>query len=97
MIPTTFLYLHPPPLLHIITPLLAPTIPYLLLQILDRNLHTQFIPQFIRSFLIPIISLIPHPFLPTPHLPTIIIPPLIPIVPPLLITNPIQDLFPPHI
>ncbi|MBF0843317.1 threonine/serine exporter family protein, partial [Streptococcus danieliae] len=80
-------------LVDIITAVLAGTIGYLVVEILDRKLHAQFIPEFIGSLVIGIISVIGHAFVPSGDLATIIIAAVMPIVPGVLITNAIQDLF----
>ena len=49
-------------LVDIITAVLAGTIGYLVVEILDRKLHAQFIPEFIGSLVIGIISVIGHAF-----------------------------------
>ena len=83
-------------LVDIITAVLAGTIGYLVVEILDRKLHAQFIPEFIGSLVIGIISVIGHAFVPSGDLATIIIAAVMPIVPGVLITNAIQDLFGGH-
>ena len=50
IIATSFLYLQGGRLVDIITAVLAGTIGYLVVEILDRKLHAQFIPEFIGSF-----------------------------------------------
>lgn len=91
-----FLYLQGGRLVDIITAVLAGTIGYLVVEILDRKLHAQFIPEFIGSLVIGIISVIGHAFVPSGDLATIIIAAVMPIVPGVLITNAIQDLFGGH-
>ena len=95
IIATSFLYLQGGRLVDIITAVLAGTIGYLVVEILDRKLHAQFIPEFIGSLVIGIISVIGHAFVPSGDLATIIIA-VMPIVPGVLITNAIQDLFGGH-
>ena len=46
---------------------------YLVVEILDRRLHAQFIPEFLGSLVIGIISVLGHYLLPTGDLATIII------------------------
>ncbi|PZQ00824.1 MAG: hypothetical protein DI572_04310 [Staphylococcus epidermidis] len=96
IIATSFLYLQGGRLVDIITAVLAGTIGYLVVEILDRKLHAQFIPEFIGSLVIGIISVIGHAFVPSGDLATIIIAAVMPIVPGVLITNAIQDLFGGH-
>ena len=79
-----------------ITALLAGGLGYLVVEILDRRLHAQFIPEFLGSLVIGIISVLGHYLLPTGDLATIIIASVMPIVPGVLITNAIQDLFGGH-
>ena len=62
IIATSFLYLQGGRLVDIITAVLAGTIGYLVVEILDRKLHAQFIPEFIGSLVIGIISVIGHAF-----------------------------------
>ena len=96
IIATSFLYLQGGRLVDIITAVLAGTIGYLVVEILDRKLHAQVIPEFIGSLVIGIISVIGHAFVPSGDLATIIIAAVMPIVPGVLITNAIQDLFGGH-
>ena len=53
---------------------------YLVVEILDRRLHAQFIPEFLGSLVIGIISVLGHYLLPTGDLATIIIASVMPIV-----------------
>ena len=76
--------------------MLAGGLGYLVVEILDRRLHAQFIPEFLGSLVIGIISVLGHYLLPTGDLATIIIASVMPIVPGVLITNAIQDLFGGH-
>ena len=67
---------------------------YLVVEILDRRLHAQFIPEFVGSLVIGIIAVFGHWL--SGDLATIIIAAVMPIVPGVLITNAIQDLFGGH-
>lgn len=96
IIAISFLYLQDGKLVDVITALLAGGLGYLVVEILDRRLHTQFIPEFLGSLVIGIISVLGHYLLPTGDLATIIIASVMPIVPGVLITNAIQDLFGGH-
>ncbi|MCC8989666.1 MAG: threonine/serine exporter ThrE family protein [Staphylococcus sp.] len=96
MIAISFLYLQGGSLIDILTALLAGSIGYLVVEILDRKLHAQFIPEFIGSVVIAIIAVAGHTLIPQGDLATIIIASVMPIVPGVLITNAIQDLFGGH-
>ena len=96
IIAISFLYLQDGKLVDVITALLAGGLGYLVVEILDRRLHAQFIPEFLGSLVIGIISVLGHYLLPTGDLATIIIASVMPIVPGVLITNAIQDLFGGH-
>ncbi|MCJ1662802.1 threonine/serine exporter ThrE family protein [Staphylococcus sp. NRL 18/288] len=96
IIAISFLYLQGGQLIDVFTALLAGGLGYLVVEILDRKLHAQFIPEFIGSLVIGIISVLGHSIVPTGNLATIIIASVMPIVPGVLITNAIQDLFGGH-
>ncbi|HAR5031446.1 TPA: threonine/serine exporter family protein [Staphylococcus aureus] len=90
MIAMSFLYLQGGRLIDVLTAILAGSLGYLVTEILDRKLHAQFIPEFIGSLVIG------HTLIPTGDLASIIIAAVMPIVPGVLITNAIQDLFGGH-
>ena len=92
----SFLYLQGGRLIDVITAILAGSFGYLVVEILDRKLHAQFIPEFLGSLVIGIIAVIGHSLVPSGNLATIIIAAVMPIVPGVLITNAIQDLFGGH-
>ena len=96
IIAVSFLYLQGGRLIDIATALLAGSIGYLVVEILDRKLHAQFIPEFLGSLVIGIIAVLGHSLVPSGDLATIIIAAVMPIVPGVLITNAIQDLFGGH-
>ena len=96
IIAISFLYLQGGHLVDVITAVLAGSIGYLVVEILDRKLHAQFIPEFIGSLVIGMISVWGHSLVPSGDLATIIIAAVMPIVPGVLITNAIQDLFGGH-
>ncbi|HHG6188824.1 TPA: threonine/serine exporter family protein [Staphylococcus aureus] len=96
MIAMSFLYLQGGRLIDVLTAILAGSLGYLVTEILDRKLHAQFIPEFIGSLVIGIIAVIGHTLIPTGDLATIIIAAVMPIVPGVLITKAIQDLFGGH-
>lgn len=96
MIAMSFLYLQGGRLIDVLTAILAGSLGYLVTEILDRKLHAQFIPEFIGSLVIGIIAVIGHTLIPTGDLASIIIAAVMPIVPGVLITNAIQDLFGGH-
>ncbi|WP_313956054.1 threonine/serine exporter family protein, partial [Staphylococcus saprophyticus] len=85
LISLTFLYLHPPNFQNILITFIAPLLPFLILQSIQTKSTTIFIPQFLASFLIPLILLLPtqlfniHQTIPPSFIPSII-----PILPPLL-------------
>ena len=91
----SFLYLQGGRLIDVITAILAGSFGYLVVEILDRKLHAQFIPEFLGSLVIGI-AVIGHSLVPSGDLATIIIAAVMPIVPGVLITNAIQDLFGGH-
>ena len=95
IIAISFLYLQGQ-FIDVITALLAGSIGYLVVEILDRRLHAQFIPEFVGSLVIGIIAVFGHWLAPSGDLATIIIAAVMPIVPGVLITNAIQDLFGGH-
>ncbi|WP_256083602.1 threonine/serine exporter family protein, partial [Staphylococcus aureus] len=97
MIAMIFLYLQGGRVIEVLTAILAGSLGYLVIEILDRKLHAQFIPEFICSLVIGIIAVIGHTLIPTRDLATIIIAAVMPIVPGVLITNAKQDLFGRHI
>ena len=96
IIAISFLYLQGGQFIDVITALLAGSIGYLVVEILDRRLHAQFIPEFVGSLVIGIIAVFGHWLAPSGDLATIIIAAVMPIVPGVLITNAIQDLFGGH-
>ncbi|WP_049307164.1 threonine/serine exporter family protein [Staphylococcus capitis] len=96
IIAMSFLYLQGGRLIDVITAILAGSFGYLVVEILDRKLHAQFIPEFLGSLVIGIIAVIGHSLVPSGDLATIIIAAVMPIVPGVLITNAIQDLFGGH-
>lgn len=65
IIAISFLYLQDGKLVDVITALLAGGLGYLVVEILDRRLHAQFIPEFLGSLVIGIISVLGHYLLPT--------------------------------
>lgn len=93
MIAMSFLYLQGGNLVDVLTAIVAGSIGYLVVEILARKLHAQFIPEFIGSLVIGLISIFGHAVIPGGNLATIIIAAVMPIVPGVLITNAIQDLF----
>lgn len=96
IIALSFLYLQGGTLIDTLTAILAGGLGYLVVEILDRKLHAQFIPEFVGSLVIGMIAVTGHHFIPNGDLATIIIAAVMPIVPGVLITNAIQDLFGGH-
>ena len=81
--------------IDVITALLAGSIGYLVVEILDRRLRTIY-SRIRRILVIGIIAVFGHWLAPSGDLATIIIAAVMPIVPGVLITNAIQDLFGGH-
>ena len=81
--------------IDVITALLAGSIGYLVVEILDRRLRTIY-SRIRRIVVIGIIAVFGHWLAPSGDLATIIIAAVMPIVPGVLITNAIQDLFGGH-
>lgn len=92
----SFLYLQDGKLIDILTALLAGSFGYLVTEILSRKLHTHFIPEFMGALVIGFIAVTGHNLIPGGSVETIIIASVMPIVPGVLITNSIQDLFGGH-
>ena len=82
--------------MDIFTALIAGSIGYIVVEILDRKLHAKFIPEFIGSLVIGLLAVFGHSLIPGGSIPEIIIAAVMPIVPGVLITNAIQDLFGGH-
>ena len=96
IISISFLYLQGGHLVDIFTALIAGSIGYIVVEILDRKLHAKFIPEFIGSLVICLLAVFGHYLIPGGSIPEIIIAAVMPIVPGVLITNAIQDLFGGH-
>ncbi|MCS5431996.1 threonine/serine exporter family protein, partial [Staphylococcus aureus] len=63
---------------------------------LNRNLHTKFIPEFMGALVIGAVAVFGNAIIQGGSISTIIISAVMPIVPGVLITNAIQDLFSGH-
>ncbi|MBN6850586.1 threonine/serine exporter family protein [Staphylococcus saprophyticus] len=96
VISVSFLYLQGGHLTDVLTTLLAGSFGYIVVEILQQKLHAQFIPEFIGALVIGLVTIIGHNLIPGGSISTIIIAAVMPIVPGVLITNAIQDLFGGH-
>lgn len=96
VISVCFLYLQGGHLTDVLTALLAGSFGYIVVEILQQKLHAQFIPEFMGALVIGLVTIIGHNLIPGGSISTIIIAAVMPIVPGVLITNAIQDLFGGH-
>ena len=96
VISVSFLYLQGGHLTDVLTALLAGSFGYIEVEILQQKLHAQFIPEFMGALVIGLVTIIGHNLIPGGSISTIIIAAVMPIVPGVLITNAIQDLFGGH-
>ncbi|WP_423156700.1 threonine/serine exporter family protein [Staphylococcus saprophyticus] len=96
VISVSFLYLQGGHLTDVLTALLAGSFGYIVVEILQQKLHAQFIPEFMGALVIGLVTIIGHNLIPGGSISTIIISAVMPIVPGVLITNAIQDLFGGH-
>lgn len=96
VISVSFLYLQGGHLTDVLTALLAGSFGYIVVEILQQKLHAQFIPEFMGALVIGLVTIIGHNLIPCGSISTIIIAAVMPIVPGVLITNAIQDLFGGH-
>ncbi|MGU3491050.1 MULTISPECIES: threonine/serine exporter family protein [Staphylococcus] len=96
VISVSFLYLQGGHLTDVLTALLAGSFGYIVVEILQQKLHAQFIPEFMGALVIGLVTIIGHNLIPGGSISTIIIAAVMPIVPGVLITNAIQDLFGGH-
>ncbi|MDU0420098.1 threonine/serine exporter family protein [Staphylococcus simulans] len=97
IISISFLYLQTGNFVDIVATIFAGSLGYLLVEMLYRaNLKTLFIPEFLGSVVIGGIAILGHNLVPDGSLSAIIIAAVMPIVPGVLITNAIQDLFGGH-
>lgn len=96
VISVSFLYLQGGHLTDVLTALLAGSFGYIVAEILQQKLHAQFIPEFMGALVIGLVTIIGHNLIPGGSISTIIIAAVMPIVPGVLITNAIQDLFGGH-
>ncbi|MEJ7386089.1 threonine/serine exporter family protein, partial [Staphylococcus epidermidis] len=60
IIALSFLYLQGGTLIDTLTAILAGSLGYLVVEILDRKLHAQFIPEFVGSLVIGMIAVTGH-------------------------------------
>lgn len=96
MVGLSFLYLQGGLLIDVPTAILAGGIGYFITEYISKKTGTQFIPEFIGSFIIALLAAFGHMLIPGGELSVIIISAVMPIVPGVLITNAIQDLFGRH-
>ncbi|MBF7023454.1 threonine/serine exporter family protein [Staphylococcus kloosii] len=96
VISVSFLYLQGGHLIDVFTALFAGAFGYIVVEILDRKLHAHFIPEFFGATVIGLFAVLGNSLIPGGSIETIIIAAVMPIVPGVLITNAIQDLFGGH-
>ncbi|WP_438873458.1 threonine/serine exporter family protein [Staphylococcus cohnii] len=96
IISISFLYLQGGYLVDVFTALVAGALGYLVVELLNRNLHTKFIPEFMGALVIGAVAVLGNTLIQGGSISTIIISAVMPIVPGVLITNAIQDLFSGH-
>ncbi|WP_097041980.1 threonine/serine exporter family protein [Salinicoccus kekensis] len=96
MVGLSFLYLQGGLLIDVPTAILAGGIGYFITEYLSQKIEAQFIPEFIGSFIIALLAAFGHMLVPSGELSIIIISAVMPIVPGVLITNAIQDMFGGH-
>ena len=96
IISISFLYLQGGYLVDVFTALVAGALGYLVVELLNRNLHTKFIPEFMGALVIGAVAVFGNAIIQGGSISTIIISAVMPIVPGVLITNAIQDLFSGH-
>ena len=96
MIALSFLYLQDGLKIDIFTTLLAGGFGICVTELVKKRLTTQFIPEFFGGLTIALIAVTGHHYIPGGDLSTLLISSVMPIVPGVLITNAIQDLFGGH-
>lgn len=96
MIALSFLYLQDGLKIDIFTTLLAGGLGICITEIIKKQLTTQFIPEFFGGLTIALLVVTGHHYIPGGDLSTLLISSVMPIVPGVLITNAIQDLFGGH-
>lgn len=96
IIALSFLYLQDGQVVDIFTTLVAGALGICVTEAISRKQRAQFIPEFFGGITIALMSVIGHYFIPGGTLSTILISAVMPIVPGVLITNAIQDLFGGH-
>lgn len=96
MIALSFLYLQDGLKVDIFTTLLAGALGICVTELVKKQLTTQFIPEFFGGLIIAVAVVTGHYYIPGGDLPTMLISSVMPIVPGVLITNAIQDLFGGH-
>ncbi|MCY1037258.1 threonine/serine exporter family protein [Staphylococcus nepalensis] len=96
IISISFLYLQGGYLIDIFTALIAGALGYLVVEILSRHLHAKFIPEFMGALVIGTVAVLGSSIIQGGSISAIIISSVMPIVPGVLITNAIQDLFSGH-
>lgn len=96
MVGLSFLYLQGGLLIDVPTAVIAGGIGYFVTEFISQKMETQFIPEFIGAFIIALLAALGNMLIPGGELGVIIISAVMPIVPGVLITNAIQDLFGGH-
>lgn len=96
MVGLSFLYLQGGLLIDVPTAIIAGGAGYFATEYISQKTETQFIPEFVGAFIIALLAAFGHMMIPGGELSVIIISAVMPIVPGVLITNGIQDLFGGH-
>ena len=96
LIGLSFLYLQDGIKIDILTVLFAGGIGILVTEMIKKRMRTQFIPEFFGGLSIALAVVAGHYFIPEGNLSVMLISSVMPIVPGVLITNAIQDLFGGH-
>lgn len=96
LIGLSFLYLQDGMKIDILTVLFAGGIGILVTEMIKKRMRTQFIPEFFGGLSIALAVVAGHYFIPGGNLSVMLISSVMPIVPGVLITNAIQDLFGGH-
>ena len=96
LIGLSFLYLQDGIKIDILTVLFAGGIGILVTEMIKKRMRTQFIPEFFGGLSIALAVVAGHYFIPGGNLSVMLISSVMPIVPGVLITNAIQDLFGGH-
>lgn len=96
MVGLSFLYLQGGLLTDVPTAIVSGAVGYFVTEFISQKIEMQFIPEFIGAFIIALLAAFGNMLIPGGELGVIIISAVMPIVPGVLITNAIQDLFGGH-